>query len=494
MIGLLALALAFQCSDGSPPPCAARRLASRPTSVAVLYFDVRSPDANDSALAAGLTEAIIDELGGNARLQVVSRFAVSRYRGASLPEPASIGRTLGAGSLVTGVLQRVGEALQVRVELLAAATGRQLWREPYEGRTRDALALQRDIAQRVASSVGGQLTGVRPAVASAPTTNTEAYAAYLRGNGVLPLRTTRTIRAAARAYEEAVALDPGMVSAWARLAMSYALRLQWLDPLAAREPDSLIDAGMRAADRAVALDERNGEAWLARAMMLQFRHPRTLEGVREAFDRALALSPRSGEAWQQYADLNWGNPEERLAALRKANEYEPGRPITLLHLSAQTEDSTALVLVDSAIALSPGLSNAYQRRSYLDLGLLHDTAAAIRDLETMTALMHTEGRDPWSAEASVAVLRGDSARARAIVRAAMDRYAAVPHLHAADAAPLAEAALRWFDDRDAALSLFERIRPRSIQLYVRLRAHTELANDPRYAVLLEVSRPPVPLR
>jgi TolB-like protein len=481
-----------QCPDGTPPPCARAARAVPATSVAVLYFDVRSSDPDDSALADGLTDAIIDELGANPRLTVASRFAVRRFRGVALPEPAALGRTLGAGSLVTGVLQRVAREVQVRVELVAAATGRQLWREPYEGGTQNALALQRDIAQRVAMSVGGQLAGGRAARLATPTSDTAAYGAYLRGNGLLPMRTLRTIRAAIGEYQRAVTLDPRLVSAWARIGIAYALRVQWLDPVAARDPDSLLAAGTRAADRAVALDPRSAEAWLARAFLLMYRNPRTLQGVQAAFDRTFALAPRYGEAWQQYADfLQLQGSPGREEALRKALEYEPARPITLTHLSMLVPDSMALVLVDSAIALAPTNPGYHERRAFLMAGFRHDTASAARDLETCVALYRADGRDPWEPEVWLSLLRGDSAAARATVRAALARNRNAAVLHLGEAWPLAQQALGVLDDREAAIDVLRRIRPLGVGLYRTLaRLPAPLRTDPRVQELMDASRPP----
>jgi len=55
---------------------------SSASSLAVLYFDNLSPDTADAYLADGLTEEISSRLARVERLQVKSRHAVRRYRGA----------------------------------------------------------------------------------------------------------------------------------------------------------------------------------------------------------------------------------------------------------------------------------------------------------------------------------------------------------------------------------------------------------------------------
>src|SRR5256885_11496553 len=113
-----------QCPDGSPAPCRSAAVAApAPTSVAVLYFDNASPDSTADYLAEGLTEAIIAQLGQVGRISVKSRSAVRRFRGANVPDPPVIGRTLGVAYIVTGSVQRADRALRVTIELAHATTG-----------------------------------------------------------------------------------------------------------------------------------------------------------------------------------------------------------------------------------------------------------------------------------------------------------------------------------------------------------------------------------
>src|SRR5579872_1836500 len=85
---LLALALAFQCPDGSPPPCrGAHAIAAPAMSVAVLTFENRSRDSADTFLGDGLADEIASELGGVEKLTVRSRAMVRRLAGAGTMAP-----------------------------------------------------------------------------------------------------------------------------------------------------------------------------------------------------------------------------------------------------------------------------------------------------------------------------------------------------------------------------------------------------------------------
>ena len=98
MIAVL-LALAVQCPEGTPPPCArATSRASVPAanSVAVLYFDNLSRDTADAYLAEGLAEELMVRLSQVRRLEVKSRFESQRVRGRTAGDARALGRSLRA--------------------------------------------------------------------------------------------------------------------------------------------------------------------------------------------------------------------------------------------------------------------------------------------------------------------------------------------------------------------------------------------------------------
>src|SRR2546422_237551 len=201
-----------QCPDGSAPPCrSAAGIAPAPTSVAVLYFDNASPDSTDDYLAEGLTEAIIAQLGEVGRISVKSRSAVRRFRGANVPDPPVIGRTLGVAYIVTGSVQRADRALRVTIELAHATTGMRVWGDQFIGVDDSLFALQDDIARRVAEGVAGQLLPPqRPAGAPVPLArNPDAYEHFLRGDYGLAQRTPTGLARATAEDRQGAARNPG---------------------------------------------------------------------------------------------------------------------------------------------------------------------------------------------------------------------------------------------------------------------------------------------
>src|SRR5207249_4486933 len=286
---------ALQCADGSPPPCRATPHTPRfppPYSVAVLYFDNLSADTAAAYLSDGLAEALIVRLGRVDRLVVASRTAVQRFRGRPEEDARVRGRTLNVAHLVTGSVRQAGGRIRVTAELVRARDGRRMWGEQYDRPAREVVELEEDVATAVAIAVVGRLLPAeRAALATAPTRESRAYDHYLRGNHVIAERSPASVAQAIAEYEAAVRLDPRFTEALARLSWAYGIFYEhgWVyEGLTQQEVLALASS---AADRAVAQDSANSEAWHARAEMLSYAYPQTLDSAIRAYQRALTLDP-----------------------------------------------------------------------------------------------------------------------------------------------------------------------------------------------------------
>ncbi len=490
-----------QCPDGSAPPCRSAAVAApSPTSLAVLYFDNASPDSTDDYLAEGLTEAIIAQLGQVGRISVKSRSAVRRFRGANVPDPPVIGRTLGVAYLVTGSVQRADRAVRVTIELAHTATGTRVLGDQFVGADDSLFALEDNIARRVAEGVAGRLlpTERRAVAAVRVTRNPEAYEHFLRGNYALAQRTSTGLVRATAEYRHAAALDSGFVSALARVGLAYALRLDWSwDATGASPADSLLDRGMAAADEALRRDPSNSDAWLARGYLLEFRHPSTWDGVMAAFARAVSLDPRNAEAWHQMGDAAtvMGDDSTAVTAWRRALAIDPGRPITLRAYAQMVVPGEARSLLDSALAVDPGFLLARLDRA--DARLRQgDTSGARRDLQASHC--ETCAADMWPSWTAWHALSlgslGDTAAARVEADSVLARLQGAGGLSWRVAEPLVFHYLR-LGDSATALDLLERISPRGVKLWSLFTGDVSLgfypvASSSRFRQILSDATPP----
>jgi TolB-like protein len=495
---------ALQCPDGTPPPCAAARpargpaAAAAPTSVAVLYFDNQSRDTSDAYLADGLTEEITSRLTKIGRLVVTSHTTMERYRGSGRPEPQALARALRVAHLVNGSVRRSGSRVRVSVELLRPRDGVQVWADTYDRTDADLLAIEADVARAVATAIAGRLLpGEQAGLESEPTRNPVAHDLYLRGTFLLARRTPQDVARAIGAYQEAARADSAFAHAYARVALGWALYLDWGWPWAGQTRESMLALGFRAADRALQLDSGDAEGWMSRAYLLMFRNPRTFEGVLPAFERAIQLEPRNAEVLHQYASALsiLGDDEGAIRWSRRALEVEPERPISfylmvnVLHHVRRFEQAAALA--DSAIALDPQFYPALFDRARVRWRL-GDRAGARADAEAARRASPA-GAEFWgqSVVAMVDAWSGDTAAARAALApalAGLEGRAELPDREGVDVA----LALVALGERTRALDVLERIRPRGAVLLYWLREpeFDALRDDPRFRHLSEDAQPP----
>lgn len=267
-------------------------------SIAVLPLENLSGDPSQDYFADGMTDSLITNLSKIGALRVSSRPSVMRYKGARKPLP-EIARELNVDALLIGSVVRSGERVRIAVQLIHAATDRNVWTDSYERDLRDVLALQKEVTQDIVGEIRIKLTpqeqvqfgSVRPV-------NPEAYDYYFRGRFYLNRQTKEDNEAAIAALERAVAIDPTFAAAHAELAQAYVWKLYLFAP----GEKQWAEKAFVAAEKALALDPNLAVAHLARGRILwtpanHFPHEKAIQEYR----RALTLNPSLDEARNQLA-------------------------------------------------------------------------------------------------------------------------------------------------------------------------------------------------
>jgi TolB-like protein/Tfp pilus assembly protein PilF len=194
-------------------------------SVAVLPFQNLSSDPENAYFADGIQAEVLTRLAKIADLKVISRASTQQYQ--SRPgNLAEIGKQLGVANILEGSVQKAADQVRVNVHLVNVQTGSQLWAETYDRKLSDIFSVETEIAKGIAESLQAKLTGREElALAAKPTSNPQAYDAYLRGL-VFEARSNYSSDALFKAidfYDLAVRLDPNFALAWARLSFAHAL-------------------------------------------------------------------------------------------------------------------------------------------------------------------------------------------------------------------------------------------------------------------------------
>jgi serine/threonine-protein kinase len=467
-------------------------------SVAVLYFDNLSRDSSDLYLAEGLTEEIATRLGGVGRLLVKSRNAVRRAQAEMAGDVAALGRALAVRYLVEGSVRRAGPRVRVTVSLVTTADGFRVWSAEFDRATMDLLTLQEEIAREVAVMIAGRLLPQeRATLARRPTADAMAYDHFLRANHHLSRRGPQALAQAIHEYREAVRRDSGFTQAQAREALAYAIALWWGWRPDGAPAESLLARGLAATDRILARDSAVADAWTARGFLLTFRHPRSYEGVEEAFRSAFALEPDNIEGLQQYAWVKstTGDDSAAAAAYRRILALEPSRAITYSALAWHVPNlgsrhAEALRLLDSAVAIDPSAFFLYPLRATVRLEL-GDTAGARQDAETAVRLSPADYTMMAEAVRAEVSARTGEPQADRLLRDLLRRLpepAAPSPLDASFVGSALVAAGR----HEQALALLERVRPQGAALWFFLRfpGFGPLRGNPRFEALLAASRPP----
>jgi len=296
--------------------------ASSIRSLAVLPLANLSGDASQEYFADGMTDELITTLGQISALRVISRTSAMLYKGA--PKPlAQIARELDVDAVVEGAVVRAGSRVRITAELVDARVDRHLWSRSFDGELRDALTLQRGVAEAIAMEIRATLNPrERATLRRAVTVDPEAYEAYLKGRYFWNRRTGEDFRKASEYFSEAIARDPRYAAAFSGLADTYALMGDWEYGVLA--PTEALPRSKAAAMKALEIDPALAEAHTS----LAFLHDAfdwDLTAADAEFMRALELNPGYATAHHWYA---WhlslkGRTSDAVREMRVALRLDP---------------------------------------------------------------------------------------------------------------------------------------------------------------------------
>ena len=303
---------------------------SAPVTLAILPFHEFGPDENPGVLSVGIPDAIITRLATVERIRVRPTSAILAFEDGPA-DPATAGSALQVEYVLTGTIQPADGRVRVNVQLVRVSDGISLWGEHYHVPREDVLAVQDQVAGRVASALRLRMSAAeRERFSRAHTRSAAANELYMRGRAQLLRRTEETTVAAVEAFDAAIERDPSYALAHAGLALASAeMHLRYPSKNSGEDWEG---RAMRSAHRALDLDANLGEAHEALAAVfrkMEFDWDRTITASR----RAIALN--SSLEWPHHymagAFYHLGLLEEADRALDAAEETNPaGDKVELL--------------------------------------------------------------------------------------------------------------------------------------------------------------------
>jgi TolB-like protein len=420
--------------------------------LAVLPFQVTG-STDGGFLASGLHGDLLTRLGKLEAFRVISQTSVMEYGDTAKPI-RQIGAELGATHVLEGRVQAKASRVRINAQLIDAAADEHVWAETFDREltAQQLFEIQAELARAIAGGLERTLSSDdRAVMADIPTSNTEAYNAYLRGRELsnkyaMGMEDWRSVIAA---YEEATRLDPSFALAWAHLSMantSLYARMDW----ESRDSYGARNAALGALARARSLQPDLLEAELAWVHHLDRgagEYEQAVAALEALEDRGVVtartteLKARSLHRLGRYRDAY-----QTLLTARSLDPRDHIKAVDLVYYARAAGDCDAAGgHVDVALALAGDSESARAAAADYELNCTGDAETAARYFEGVELRY---GRPLWLA-LQVAFIRGNHRRAlelldskprdsrrypiftlmnRAILFRRMDREAEVPAL------------------------------------------------------------------
>jgi len=317
------IAAAPSRAEAQPGPAGTEESAAHPLpakpSIAVLPFANEGGDPADLYLGDGIAADLIEWLGHDQRLFVISRGSTFTLRERPV-DPAMVHRRLGVRHILDGGVQREGPYIVATARLSDAVQDQILWSRDFKCRFEGLFALVRELAEAVSGAIVPGAGQVPDLTFGLPQPNVEAWSAYQRGALYLYQRSVSDLASALALFEEATDHDPRYARAWAASvdAMYYQLALDYL-PLSPEWRES----AMRIAQHAFEISPRDAAVRCALGQgHLILRQP---EAAIPCFEAAVDLNP--SYAWAHYgigaAKVLSGRAKDATAHLEMAIRLSP---------------------------------------------------------------------------------------------------------------------------------------------------------------------------
>jgi len=207
-------------------------VSSDKPSIAVLPFTNMSNDSEQEFFTDGMTDELITNLSKISGFLVISRNSSFVYKGKTV-SIKQVANELKVKYVLEGSIQRSGDRVRVRAQLIDGASDHHIWAESYDAVMEDIFDLQDKITKKIAAVLVVKLTAKEQnRLASKETTNIQAYDAFVKGWELLHRETPDDLAQAISLFKEAIELDPMYSRAQAALAWAYlsrSLRFRWQD-------------------------------------------------------------------------------------------------------------------------------------------------------------------------------------------------------------------------------------------------------------------------
>jgi serine/threonine-protein kinase len=275
-------------------------------------------------LSSGITESIINNMAQVPKLRVMARSTVFRYHGQEM-DPQVVGRELNVRAVLIGRLLSRDDRLHAHVELVDVTDGSQLWGENYQVKFDDIFTVEEEIAVAISEALKLKLSvKEKRRLRKRYTESALAYQLYLKGRHHWNKRKDEDIKKGIEYFQMAIADDSRYALAYAGLADSYIVLMEYGDiPF-----DEANVKARKAAHTAVEIDDTLAEAHTSIAALGY--DDWGLLGAENEYKRAIELNPNYATAHYWYAEYlsHVGRHDEAILQSQLALEIDPLSNVT----------------------------------------------------------------------------------------------------------------------------------------------------------------------
>ncbi len=303
---------------GSPAASASR------LSIVVLPFENLARDSDQEYFADGITENLTTDLSRISGSFVIARNTAFTYKGKSV-DVKRLGRDLGVHYALEGSVQRLGDRVQVSVQLIDTESGAHVWADRFETDRRNLVEAQSEITGRLARTLNLELVqAVGRRIEQERAVDPDARDLVMRGWALYqrPLNEANR-REALQAFERAQAIDPNSIDAEIGIAAVLAVNLANGSSETPKEDEARAEKLL-----ADALQRDPNRSQLHVTIGLLRRLQNRLTESRIEWERAIALDPNNAAAYGQLGVtlIYLGDPTAAIPLAQKRIRLNPNDP------------------------------------------------------------------------------------------------------------------------------------------------------------------------
>jgi len=292
-------------------------------SIIVLPFENLSHDPDQDYFADAITEDLTTDLSRIAGSFVIARNTAFTYKGIAV-DVKQLGRDLRVHYALEGSVRRIGDQVQVNVQLIDTGSGAHVWADRFDTDRRNLAEAQSEVTGRLARTLNLELVqAAGRQIEQEQTVNPDAQDLIMRGWALYQRAQAAASREDARqAFERALRIEPKSYEAKLGIASVLVVALT----NGSDQPEEDEAQAEKLLDDLLARDPNRSQLHAMIALLRRFQN--RLPESRIEWERAIELDPNNAAAYGQLGTtlIYLGDPAAAIPLEEKRIRLNPNDP------------------------------------------------------------------------------------------------------------------------------------------------------------------------